>query len=44
VVAPGKLAELDAGHSHAAISRATGLTTETVRRFAQAGSADELLG
>jgi len=37
-------ARLDAGHSHAEISRATGLTTKTVRRFAQAGSAGELLG
>jgi transposase len=35
---------LDAGHSHAEISRATGLTTKTVRRFARAGSAGELLG
>jgi transposase len=37
-------ARLDAGHSHAEISRATGLVPRTVRRFAQAGSADELLG
>ena len=37
-------ARLDAGHSHAEISRATGLVPRTVRRFAQAGSAEELLG
>jgi transposase len=37
-------ARLDAGHSHAEISRATGLTTKTVLRFARAGSAGELLG
>jgi transposase len=37
-------ARLDAGHSHAEISRATGLVPKTVRRFAQAGSAEELLG
>jgi hypothetical protein len=37
-------ARLDAGHSHAEISRATGLVPGTVRRFAQAGSAGELLG
>jgi transposase len=37
-------ARLDAGHSHAEITRATGLTTKTVRRFARAGSAGELLG
>jgi transposase len=37
-------ARLAAGHSHAEISRATGLVPKTVRRFAQAGSADELLG
>jgi transposase len=37
-------ARLDAGHSQAEISRATGLTTKTVRRFAHAGSAGELLG
>jgi transposase len=37
-------ARLDAGHSHAEISRATGLVPRTVRRFAQAGSTDELLG
>jgi transposase len=35
---------LDAGHSHAEISRATGLTAKTVSRFARAGSAGELLG
>jgi transposase len=35
---------LDAGHSHAEISRATGLTAKTVRRFARADSAGELLG
>ena len=37
-------ARLDAGHSQAEISRATGLATKTVRRFAHAGSAGELLG
>jgi transposase len=37
-------ARLDAGHSQAEISRATGLTAKTVRRFAHAGSAGELLG
>jgi transposase len=37
-------ARLDAGRSQAEISRATGLTTKTVRRFAHAGSAGELLG
>jgi transposase len=37
-------ARLDAGHSQAEISRATGLARPTVRRFAHAGSADELLG
>jgi transposase len=37
-------ARLDAGHSHAEISRATGLVPKTVRRFAQAGNAEELLG
>jgi transposase len=37
-------ARLDAGHSHAEISRATGLVPRTVRRFARAGSAEELLG
>lgn len=37
-------ARLDAGHSQAEISRATGLTTKTVRRFAQASSVGELLG
>ena len=37
-------ARLDAGHSHAEIGRATGLVPRTVRRFARAGSAEELLG
>jgi len=36
-------ARLDKGHSQAEISRATGLARKTVRRFAHAGSADELL-
>lgn len=39
----GIRARLDAGHSQAEISRATGLTRKTVRRFAHAGSIDELL-
>jgi transposase len=37
-------ARLDAGHSQAEIIRATGLAPKTVRRFARAGSAAELLG
>ena len=37
-------ARLDAGHSQAEISRATGLARPTVRRSARAGSAQELLG
>jgi transposase len=37
-------ARLAAGHSHAEISRATGLVPKTVRRFAQASSPGELLG
>jgi transposase len=37
-------ARLDAGHSQAEIIRATGLAPKTVRRFARAGSAGELLG
>jgi hypothetical protein len=37
-------ARLDAGHSQAEISRATGLAPKTVRRFAHAGSVGELLG
>ena len=36
-------ARLDDGQSQAAISRATGLDRKTVRRFARAGSIDELL-
>jgi transposase len=36
-------ARLDAGQSQAAISRDTGLTAKTVRRFARAESIDELL-
>jgi transposase len=36
-------ARLDAGQSQAGISRATGLDRKTVRRFARAGSIDELL-
>jgi hypothetical protein len=36
-------ARLDAGQSQAAISRDTGLTAKTVRRFARAQSIDELL-